>query len=100
MRLKVIAGTLSTRPQSLTFQCEHGMKTIGASISSETLRDMTDFHRITGSQEEGFRALLPEIERLLNAKCQAARFEKNGELSIRAADLLRFGFRARYKAAA
>jgi hypothetical protein len=100
MRLKVTVQTLSARPQSLAFQCEDGMKTISASISAETLRDMTDFHQIKGSPEEGFRALLPEIERLLNAKFQAGRIEESGELSIRAADLLRFGFRARDKAAA
>jgi hypothetical protein len=100
MRLKVIEGTLSVRPQSLAFRCENGMQTVSGSISAETLRDMTDFHQVKGSPEEGFRALLPEIERLLNAKLQARRIDANGELAIRAADLLRFGFQARDKAAA
>jgi hypothetical protein len=76
------------------------MKTVSGNISAETLRDLTDFHQVKGSQEEGFAALLPEIERLLNAKLQAGRIEENGELSIRAADLLRFGFQARDKTAA
>jgi hypothetical protein len=100
MQLKVMVPTLGARPQGLAFQCENGMKTVSGSISAETLRDLTDFHQVKGSQEEGFRALLPEIERLLNAKFQAGRIEENGELSIRAADLLRFGFQARDKTAA
>jgi hypothetical protein len=99
MGLKVMVRTLSARPQGLAFQCENGMKTVSGNISAETLRDLTDFHQVKGSQEDGFRALLPEIERLLNAKFQAGRIEENGELSIRAADLLRFGFEARDKTA-
>jgi hypothetical protein len=99
MQLKVMVQTLSARSQGLAFQCENGMKTVSGDISAETLRDLTDFHQVKGSQEEGFRALLPEIERLLNAKFQAGRIEENGELAIRAADLLRFGFQARDKTA-
>jgi hypothetical protein len=42
--------------------------------------------------------LLPEIERLVNAKFDAGRIEKDG-LVIRPVDLLRYGFQRRRKAA-
>ena len=100
MRLKVILGTLNARPQSLAFQCDNGVKNITGSIAADTLLDMMDFHRIKGSQEYGFQTLLPEIERLLNAKSEAGKFEDNGELAIRTAELLRYGFRERAKSAA
>jgi hypothetical protein len=100
MRLKVLIGTLNARPQSLAFQCDNGVKNITGSIAADTLLDIMDFHRIKGSQEYGFQALLPEIERLLNAKSESRKFEPNGELAIRTADLLRHGFRERDKSAA
>jgi hypothetical protein len=100
MRLKVILETLSAGPQGPAFQCDNGVKKIGGSIAADTLLDIMDFHRIKGTQEYGFGALLPEIERLLNAKSESGKFEQNGELSIRTADLLRYGFRERVKSAA
>ena len=100
MRLKMMAGTLSARPQSLVFQCNNSIKAITASIAADALLDMMDFHRIKGGQEYGFQALLPEIERLVNAKYEAGRIDENGELAIWAADLLRYGFRERGKSAA
>jgi hypothetical protein len=100
MRLKVILPTLKARPRSLAFQCDNGMKHIAGSIAADTLLDIMDFHRIKGTQEYGFQALLPEIERLVNAKSESGKFDENGELSIRTADLLRYGFRERDRTAA
>jgi hypothetical protein len=100
MGLKVMVQTLSARSQSFAFQCEDGTQQTACSIAAETLRDITDFHQFKGSPEEGFRALLPEIERLVNAKLNAGRREENGEISIRMGDLLRYGFAQREKAAA
>jgi hypothetical protein len=44
--------------------------------------------------------LLPEIERLANAKYDARRLEEDGGLLIQPADLVRYGFEKRKKRAA
>jgi hypothetical protein len=46
--------------------------------------------RLSCSEEAVFSQLLPEIERLANAKSEAKLFNQNGELSIGTADLLRY----------
>jgi hypothetical protein len=100
MRLKVMIETLAARPRRLAFQCDNDQQNIVGSISVDTLRDMMDFHRVKGGPEDVFRALLPEIERLVNAKYDSGRFDENGELSICTAEILRYGFREREKFAA
>jgi hypothetical protein len=64
------------------------------------LRDLIDFHRINSTNDEALRALLPELERLVNAKCNAGRFEENGWLVIWPVDLLRYGYQGRDESAA
>ncbi len=88
--LRVIAGSLEAHPAGLSFKCGREGETIVCGVASDVLRDLLYFHRLEG--DDAFRALLPEIERLANAKSEAGRFEEDGALVIRSVDLLRFGF--------
>jgi hypothetical protein len=92
--LKVIAGSLDAHSAGLSFQCNQGGEAIDCGVVSDVLYDLLAFHRL-GFGNDAFRALLPEIERLANAKSDAGRFEENGTLVIRTADLLRYGFQAK-----
>jgi hypothetical protein len=96
--LTVIADSLVARAEGVLFQCDRGGETISCGILALALRDLIDFHRIKSSEKDAFRVLLPEIERLVNAKYDAGRLESDG-LFIRSVDLLRYGFQRRRKAA-
>jgi hypothetical protein len=96
--LKVIARSLEARAEGVLFQCDRGGETISCGILALALRDLIDFHRIKNTEADAFRVLLPEIERLVNAKYDAGRIEKDG-LVIRSVDLLRYGFQRREAAA-
>jgi hypothetical protein len=50
------------------------------------------FHRFDNTEDGALDAVLPEIERLVNSKFEAARLEQNGAVWIRASDLLRYGY--------
>jgi hypothetical protein len=91
--LRVIAGSLEAHEAGLSFKCGRDGETIICGVASDVLRDLLYFHRLEGY--DAFRALLPEIERLANAKSDAGRFEEDGALVIRAVDLLRYGFHAK-----
>jgi hypothetical protein len=94
MALQVIAGSLEAESAGLSFQCHQDGETIDCGVVGDVLHDLLAFHGL-GLGDDAFRALLPEIERLANAKSDAGRFEENGTLIVRAADLLRYGFRAK-----
>jgi hypothetical protein len=96
----VLAESLDAQAAGMLFQCDRGGTIIQCGIAALALCDLIDFHRVKGSEDAAFRTLLPEIERLLKAKCDAGRFEKTGWLLIWPVDLLRYGFRGRRKAAA
>jgi hypothetical protein len=98
--LTVFAETLSARQGGLCFRCDRNEHTVQGGISELALRDLTDFHALNSSKDKALRVLLPEIERLTNAKCDAGRFEENGWLVIRPVDLLRYGFQGRARPAA
>ena len=98
MSLTVTADSLVARAEGVLFQCDRDGDTISCGILALALRDLIDFHRIKSTPEDAFRVLLPEIERLVNAKFDAGRIEKDG-LVIRPVDLLRYGFQRRRKAA-
>jgi hypothetical protein len=97
--LTVIAGSLEADPEGLRFECGQGDKTIHCGIVDTALHDLIGFHRITKTGDP-LRVLLPEIERLVNAKYDAGRFDEDGWIVVRSVDLLRFGFRARTQSAA
>ena len=92
MSLKVILESLKAGSTGLSFQCDQDGKTIDCVVVSNVLIDLLSFHRLESSGEDGLRTLLPEIERLSNAKGQAGRFDEDGVLVIREVDLLRYGF--------
>jgi hypothetical protein len=54
--------------------------------------DLIRFHRLDVSQGEAVDAPVKEIERLANEKFNDGRVEQNGELAIKARDVLRYGF--------
>src|ERR1019366_6066673 len=93
MPLKVIAKSLRIGSLSVSFQCDDGATTIVCGIMGDAFRDLMDFHGLHAPPSEVFRALLPEIERLVNIKHAAGRLEQNGDLMIRAGDLVRYGFK-------
>jgi hypothetical protein len=82
MSIRVITGSLSARSNGLCFQCDRDGHHLHCGISDVALRDLIDFHRFNGGEDEALRVLLPEIERLANAKYDAGRLEKNGWLVI------------------
>jgi hypothetical protein len=96
----VIAGSFEAQPEGLVFQCRHGEKIIKCSIADVALHDLICFHRIKKTEDKPYRVLLPEIERLVNAKYDAGRFEEDGGIVVRSVDLLRYGFKGRAKSAA
>jgi hypothetical protein len=98
--LRVNFESFNAQSRGLCFQCDLDGKTIQCGIADVALRDLIDFHRIKSTTDEPLRALLPEIERLVSAKCDAGRFEENGWLVIWPVDLLRYGYQGRHKSAA
>ena len=95
MSLRVIAESLRAQSAGLSFQCNQDGKTFDCCIASDVLRDLLTFYRLERSGEHALHALLPEVERLAEAKSSAGRFEENGALSICAVDLLRYGFQSK-----
>jgi hypothetical protein len=93
--LRVIFDSLSAESSGLCFQCNHNGAIIQCDIADAALRDLIDFHRMKSTRDQALRSLLPEIERLANAKWNAGRFEENGWLVIWPVDLLRYGYQER-----
>ena len=85
--------------EGLRFQCDYNGKIIRCGIAARALRELIDFHQIKDTDESA-RHLVQEIERLVNAKCEAGRFEQNGWLVIWPVDLLRYGYDGRQNSAA
>jgi hypothetical protein len=98
--LKLVADSVEPVPDGVRFQCDCGDAKIVGGITDAAFRDLMDFHRVKGATPDASRLLLLEIERLVNAKCDAGRFEEDGGLLIRPTDILRYGFRGRKKRAA
>jgi hypothetical protein len=98
--LRIIFESFNAQSKGLCFQCDRAGEIIQCGIADVALRDLIDFHRIKSTNDEALRALLPELERLVNAKCNAGRFEENGWLVIWPVDLLRYGYQGRDESAA
>jgi len=69
-------------------------------ITDTALRELIDFHRVKSNERKALRTLVSEIERLVNAKNDAGRFEENGCIIIWPVDLLRYGYQSRETLAA
>jgi hypothetical protein len=100
--LTLTAKTLKAQTDGMSFQCDRGDGNIvQCGIADIALRDLIDFHRIQSTSTDSLRVLLPEIERLADAKYEAGRLEEDGGLLIRSTDLVRYGFeRPKRRAAA
>ena len=81
-----------TRGLRLTFS--EGETTVACNVAPSVIEDLASYHRLSFSQEEIFRVVLPVLDRLASTKYRAGRLEENGEIVIRAADLVRYGFYA------
>jgi hypothetical protein len=100
MSLKIVFDSLTARSNGLSFQCDREGRRLPCGIADIALRELVDFHRIKSNEKKALLGVLPEIERLVNAKCEAERFEENGSLVIWPVDLLRYGYQGRESPAA
>jgi hypothetical protein len=99
--LTILMGSFKQTGAGDTFRCDCGDgKIIQCAIADIALRDLVDYHRTNKTAADVSQVLLAEIERIANAKFNAGRFEEDGSLVIRAADIVRFGFQVRKKRAA
>jgi hypothetical protein len=93
MSLKVVAGRLDLLASSIVCHLHDGARTVVCAIARQVLRDLGDYHFGRAIPEEAvFSECLGEIERLANAKIRGQDLDKNAELNIVPADLVRFGF--------
>jgi hypothetical protein len=96
MLLSIIAGRVDAQSQGIAFQANYyGTKNIACRMSRDALLDLAGYHQLRGTEEELFKALRSEIERILSAKYRVRRIETNGEISIATPDLLLYGFEGR-----
>jgi Protein of unknown function (DUF1488) len=85
-------GSVNVRPQDISFHSHDGVKVVPCGILRDALLDLGSYHRLSGGEDELFRALLAEIERLASAKYRAGRLDRNGTIMIGPADILLYGF--------
>jgi hypothetical protein len=71
-----VFDSFNAQSKDLCLQYDRGGEAIQCGIADVALRGLIDFRRIKGNGSGAFRALLPEIERLANAKCDAGRLRK------------------------
>lgn len=92
----MVAGSVQLQPQGLAFESHDGIKVVPCSISRDALLDLRDYHGLTGDDGQAFTALGSQIERLANEKYRAGRVERSGQIEIRPADILLYGFETRF----
>jgi len=90
--LRIIAGSLKAYQYVISFRCADEEMSVDCAITADAVHDLMGFHRFYNTEDGALDAVLPEIERLVNCKFEAARLEQNGEVWIRASDLLRYGY--------
>lgn len=95
-----IVGSLEAVDDGLLFQCDLAGRIVQCGIAESALRDLLDVHRVNKSDDDAFRAILLEIQRIITAKWRSGRFEENGWLIIWPVDLLRYGYWRRVSSAA
>lgn len=91
MPFRVVGGKLEFLPTSIVCQLREGDRTVLCMIVREVLRDLGDYHRLNLSEQGLFSVLLPDIERMADAKIRAGRLDQHGHVRIEAVDLLRYG---------
>jgi hypothetical protein len=101
MPLEITTGKLDLLPTSIVCQLTDGTRMIACTVEHQALRDLADYHlREALPDVAAFGELLQEIERLANAKFYTGRVEQSGDLVIASADVLLYGFEARWAKAA
>ena len=95
-----IVGGLEAQADGLLFQCELSGTILQCGIFEQPLRDLINFHHDDSTENEIYRAVLSEMQRIVTAKYRSGRFEDNGWIVIWPADLLRFGYWRRVSSAA
>jgi hypothetical protein len=98
--LRVVFDSLSAHSDGLSFRCDDGGQCLPCGITDTALRELIDFHSVKGDERKALRTILLEIERLVNAKGHAGRYEENGCIVIWPVDLLRYGYQSREPLAA
>jgi hypothetical protein len=93
--LRIAAGKLEIGEHAICFRCMADAAPIECSISRQALQDLAGAYALPleTSDLAAFSQLLSQIEKIADRKYPRARFEKNGELKIGTADLLRYGFK-------
>jgi hypothetical protein len=90
---RVASGKFDIESQSVCFHLDDGTNIVPCTVAGQVLLDLADHYFLScGTMTAAFSLLLPEVERLVNAKYGYGRLEENGELVIGTADLLRYGF--------
>ena len=94
--LSLLAGSAKVLPHGLAFQSHDGIKAVPCTISRDAFLDLCGYHGVQGADDDAFKAIEPQLERLARKKYRAGRVERSGELAIMPADLLLYGFESRY----
>src|SRR5262245_1626607 len=82
MSLRVVAGWLDLSSSSIVCQLDDGETRVICTIVRQALRDMGDYHQLSGSEEAIFSEMLPEIERLATEKFRPASSMKTAGLAL------------------
>ena len=92
--LRIAAGKLEIGEDAIFFRCMADAALVECSISRQALHDLIDVYMLPREVSDlaAFSHLLSKIEKIADRKYPRARFQKNGELKIGTADLLRYGF--------
>jgi hypothetical protein len=92
--IRIAGGKLEVGDDAIYFRCIADATPLECSISRQALRDLADAYAFPRQVSDlaAFSQLLSQIEKIADRKYPRARFEKNGELKIGTADLVRYGF--------
>jgi hypothetical protein len=92
--LRITPGKLEIGEHAICFRCVTDAAPIECSISRQALQDLANTYALPFETSDlaAFSQLLPQIEQIADRKYPRVRFEKNRELKIGTADLLRYGF--------
>ena len=94
MPLRISAGKLEVGEHAICFRCTADAASIECSISRQALQDLAGVHGLPFETSDlaAFGHLLSRIEKIADRKYPTARFERNGDLNITSADVIRYGF--------
>jgi hypothetical protein len=88
---RVVGGKLELLSDRIACRLRDGDRILTCTVSRQALRDLGGYHQLRISDEAVFSRLLPEIERLANELNSAGRVDESGNVTIGAAELVRYG---------